>query len=358
MAPPPRKVIVVGAGIIGASIAWHLARAGAAVTIVEAGEAGGVATPRSFAWINASWGNPEPYFRLRRRSMAEWSRLVGEVPAIQLGWVGGLCWDMSADQMETYAAEHGSWGYGIRKVDRNEAERIEPNLAAPPERALHVAEEGAVEPDGAARALVEDAVKRGARLVGRTEVRGLIVESGAVRGVATADGELRADETVIAAGVATPRLAATVGVHVPLVESPGLVVYARRSQKLLNGVVIVERMEVRQTADGRIIAAAAIGRGDPGKDPQVAASAAFGEVQAMLIGGEQLAFDRYAVGYRPMPVDGFPIVGRAAGVEGLYLAVTHSGITLAPALGLFAAAELLGADDEPLLAPYRPHRFG
>src|SRR5262245_8605566 len=71
-----KKIVVVGAGIVGASIAWHLTKAGAPVTIVDAGDAGGVATPGSFAWINASWGNPEPYFRLRIRSMAEWRRLA------------------------------------------------------------------------------------------------------------------------------------------------------------------------------------------------------------------------------------------------------------------------------------------
>ncbi|TIQ62348.1 MAG: FAD-binding oxidoreductase, partial [Mesorhizobium sp.] len=49
-----KHVIVVGAGIIGASIAWHLAKAGAKVTIVADSGAGGVATPNSFAWINAS----------------------------------------------------------------------------------------------------------------------------------------------------------------------------------------------------------------------------------------------------------------------------------------------------------------
>ena len=70
-----KQIIVVGAGIIGASIAWHLAEAGAAVTIVDAGRPGGVATANSFAWINASWGNPEPYFRLRMRAIAEWTRL-------------------------------------------------------------------------------------------------------------------------------------------------------------------------------------------------------------------------------------------------------------------------------------------
>ena len=74
-----KRVIVVGAGIIGASIAWHLAKAGAEVTVIEAGQPGGVATRNSWAWINASWGNPEIYFRLRTRSMAEWRRIDREV---------------------------------------------------------------------------------------------------------------------------------------------------------------------------------------------------------------------------------------------------------------------------------------
>jgi glycine/D-amino acid oxidase-like deaminating enzyme len=80
-------------------------------------------------------------------------------------------------------------------------------------------------------------------------------------------------------------------------------------------------------------------------------------VQGALVGGERLEFERYTIGYRPMPSDGFPIIGRADGLAGLYLAVTHSGVTLAPAIGLFAAEELLAGRQEPLLAPYRLRRF-
>lgn len=85
------RVVVVGAGIIGASLAWHLTRGGAHVTIV-ADDVGGTATPCSFAWLNASWNNPRFYYDLRLRSMARWKRLAEEVPGLQslLRWEGGL----------------------------------------------------------------------------------------------------------------------------------------------------------------------------------------------------------------------------------------------------------------------------
>lgn len=92
--PPQPHVIVIGAGIVGASLAWHLTRDGARVTIVAADEegAGGTATPCSFAWLNASWHNPRFYYDFRLRSMAAWERLAGQVPPLRplVRWEGGL----------------------------------------------------------------------------------------------------------------------------------------------------------------------------------------------------------------------------------------------------------------------------
>ena len=78
----------------------------------------------------------------------------------------------------------------------------------------------------------------------------------------------------------------------------------------------------------------------------------------VLKGGEKLEFDSFTVGYRPTPTDGYPIVGRVNGHSGLYLAVMHSGMTLAPAIGLLATQEIVDGADAPLLAPYRLARFG
>jgi glycine/D-amino acid oxidase-like deaminating enzyme len=65
----------------------------------------------------------------------------------------------------------------------------------------------------------------------------------------------------------------------------------------------------------------------------------------------------YKVCIRPLPLDGYSIVGRPSGVEGCYVMVTHSGVTLAAHLATLASSEMLTGRDEPTLAPYRLERF-
>lgn len=139
-------VLVVGAGIIGASTAWHLARAGARVTVVDSAKPGGISTRNSWAWINASWGNPEPYFRLRRQAIREWHRLEREVPEVRVAWVGSLLWELPPDRLRSFQLAHTAWGYDVRLVDRADVQQLEPYLAHPPEMAVHAPTEGAVEP--------------------------------------------------------------------------------------------------------------------------------------------------------------------------------------------------------------------
>jgi len=351
-----KEVIVIGAGIIGASIAWHLTKAGARVTVLTERDAGGVATPNSFAWINASWGNPETYFQLRSRAMAEWTRLAKELPGLPLAWCGGLCWDLPVDRLEAYATEHSAWGYGIERVGRERAARIEPNLAELPDFALYVAEEGVAEPVATAKALLADAERHGTKMTAGT-VTALVRSNGKVTGVEISNDRFAADEVVIAAGIGAPAIAATAGVNLPIETPPGLIVHSRPHKKLLNGLVLAERLHMRQTAEGRIIAGSDFGGADPGEDADATARDLFAAMKAMLHGTDGLELDFHTVGYRPTPIDGFPIIGRAEGVDGLYVAVMHSGITLAPAVGLFAAREILDGERDPLLEPYGLARF-
>ncbi|GAA3089319.1 FAD-binding oxidoreductase [Rhizobium viscosum] len=347
-------VIVVGAGIIGASIAWHLTHKGAAVTVVGE-ELGGVATPCSFAWINASWGNPEFYFHFRRRAMAEWKRLARELPGLPLAWCGGLCWDRPATDLEAYADEHGGWGYGISRLNREESALLEPGLGEYPDFALYIAEEGAVEPVAAARLLLADAEAHGATFVHAT-VNGLLQSAGRIVGVVTSEGILEADHVVLAAGAGSVPIAASAGITLPLSAPAGLIVHSRSISKRLNGLVMTPQLHMRQTVDGRIIAGSDFGGGDPGEDHQASAAELFARVRAMIMDNADLKLDFFTVGYRPTPADGFPIIGNA-GLPGLYVTVMHSGVTLAPLAGLLAAEELLSGKGDEGLMPFRLQRF-
>ena len=344
-------VLIVGAGIIGASTAWHLASAGARVTVVEAGAPGGVATRNSWAWINASWGNAESYFRLRVRAMEEWRRLERRLPGIRVAWGGGLIWDLPAEQLEAFAVEHASWGYDVRRVGRDEARRIEPQLVAPPDFALHMPGEGAVEPLDATLTFLKAARGLGAAIVANRSVHSLDFRAGRIRGVRTDVGDLEADEVVLAAGAATAALAGDVGLTLPVDAPPALLVATKPSVKLLNGLIMAPGIQIRQTAEHRLLAATALDDDVARGDGALPAANACEKMKEMLLSGASLDLDWYAVGHRAIPRDGLPFVGRAAGILGLYIAVMHSGVTLAPAIGQFVAEELLTGRRNALLEP-------
>lgn len=350
-------VLIVGAGIIGASIAWHLVRAGSCVTVLDAAAAGGIATGNSWAWINASWGNPEPYFRLRVRAMQEWHRLEQDVPGLRVAWSGGLLWELPPEQLEAFAVEHTAWGYDIRRVRRQAVQQIEPHLAAPPDFALHAPAEGSVEPLAAALALLHAAQGLGATIIPHTSVRCLSLSAGRVSGVETDSGRHTADTVVLACGVGTANLIATVGHRLAVAASPALLVVTRPHARCLNGLVMSPEMQLRQTLEGRLVAAA--GFADTGSDADGAAESAalIDAMQGMIVSGASISPDYHVIGRRPMPQDGFPVVGKVDAIPGLYFAVMHSGITLAPAIGRFVADELLTGQRDNLLAPYGPGRL-
>lgn len=351
------KVVVVGAGIVGASIAWHLVHQGAEVTIVEAGEPGGVATRNSWAWINASWGNPEPYFRLRVRAMEEWHRLARELPGLPIAWPGSLGWQLDAAKLEVFARQHAAWGYDIRCVDRAEARRIEPHLGDWPALAVHARQEGIVEALPAAHMLLSAAQEKGAALVSGEAVRAIDLGADRVSGVRTEYRRIAADRVIIAAGAASKTIAATAGLALPVADPQALLVFTRPHARSLNGLIMTPMMELRQMPDGRLSAAAGLDEGGLADGGAAAAARVFAAVKRLLAATDHPVFDHHVVARRPMPADRLPMVGRVAGVDGLHVAVTHSGVTLAAALGRFVAEEVMTGERAQLLAPFGLERL-
>jgi len=106
------KILVVGAGIIGASIAYHLAKAGADVTIIDGLAPASHASQGTFAWINATWAKqPQSYHALNQESVSGWGRLQNEL-GLNIRWGGSLEWFGSEARQNTLAlqiAEQIAW---------------------------------------------------------------------------------------------------------------------------------------------------------------------------------------------------------------------------------------------------------
>jgi glycine/D-amino acid oxidase-like deaminating enzyme len=230
-----------------------------------------------------------------------------------------------------------------------------------PDWGLRIGEEGAVEAADAASLMVADAQARGARLVSAI-VASIVKDDGRIKGVALSTGEkLWADHIVLAAGVGSTELCASVDIMLPVTGKAGLLLHSKPiTKRLLNGRVISSGPHIRQTAKGRILAGSVFAGGDPGQNPRKTAEELFVRVKDMfnLEAGDAdaLQLDFFTVGHRPMPRDGLPILG-ASGLEGLTLAVMHSGVTLAAIVGEVLVDEIVNGRKDPDLGDFALGRF-
>ena len=353
-----KSIVIIGAGVIGATVAYHLARRGAAVTVVERASPGEGASAASFAWINAAAARgSESYYRLRLQSLLEYHRLEREI-TLSVNHNGGLDWSATPDILAQEAERLAGLGYPVHMVDRETVRNFEPDVLDPPEAALFSEIEASVDPSALAAALLAAAREHGAEIRANCAVTGLGLEAGALGGVATEEGFLAADCVVLAAGVASEALAREIGVALPMNDTAGLLIHTDPAPALLRRVLRMPGLHMKQNPDGRIVAGRDFGGGPVPNDIEAEGASLLAEVAARLRLIAPLSLDRITVGIRPEPLDGFPAIGFAKRPGNLYLAVMHSGITLAPLVGRLAAAEILDNIDVELLAPFRSSRFG
>ncbi len=334
-----RNVVVVGAGIVGTSIAYHAARAGALVTLLEAGRVGAGVTADSFAWSGSSGVSTGAAAGLRAAATDEYRRLKAELPGLPVTWSGSLTWAAGENAPEP--------GPGQEIVDGATVVEREPNVRQLPGWAVWAPGDGAVDPVGVAERLVAGAREHGARVQLGTPVVSVRQDAvGRVVGVETGAGFHPAATVVLAAGTATTALATPLGVRVPVEASPATLLRFRAPAGLVRGVVSTQDFDLRQVSADRLIAAA--------DSPERALAA----VRSTFRGADGVELLSARVGARPMPADGDPIIGPAAEAPGLYLAVMHPGVNLAAVVGRLVARELVDGAVEPALAGCRPGRFG
>jgi glycine/D-amino acid oxidase-like deaminating enzyme len=371
------RIVVVGAGITGASIAYHLAKRGAKVAIVDAIRPGAGATENSFGWINATFSKrPRAYFDLNQLGIAGWRRLEMELGGeLKVRWGGSVAWVAGdgaaaggdADALRESVRRHQEWGYATHLIDGDEIHQLVPNLAPGEFGAACYSEcEGAVDAMDAVKAMLRQVREAGAEVRYPLQVTGLKLQGERVTAIQAGESLLEAGTVVLACGVATPRLAEMAGASVLLKESEGVLVHTRPQPKLIDRVVLAPGIHCKQKLDGRVVVGGPIVAGpstavgpaiSPAPEPGEYSKRILREAAQVLPGLRGVAVERVTLGRRVMPADEYPIVGFAPGCPNLYIVAMHSGVTLAPLIGQLAALEILDGARVSLLESYRPARF-
>lgn len=307
----PRRVVVVGAGVVGACAAARIAERRSEVVLLSAEPAGSTAVSRaSFAWVNDHGKEPEAYRRL------------------------------NADGRRRHAERSGA--HGIPWFVRTGAEI-----------------DGVTYPDDG---YVDTAAFLAAQLDDLRSAGGTVRETTPLASLEQVRGLVGpADAIVVAAGAGTAALVARVAPTVQRLSSStgddGFLARIEVDGHPIDRILSRDGLQMRPDGDGRIAAQSLRIEADL-RDAGVAASvgtvwpALRDEIESAL-GWRPPVEARVRVDHaaRPHAADGSPLVG--AVTDDVYVALTHSGVTLAPLLGELIARDLDG-DADPRLAPFRP----
>jgi len=409
-----RSVIVVGGGIVGLSAAWHLAREGADVTVLDAGSLEGSASTGN-AGLVALGHPPMPQPKLIGRTLRllldplgplyirpradpallRWflafrracsPRMFARSMAIlaEMGRHAGSAFDQIVDEggidcayrrtgwLEVYATPSGrtrvheackpeiEHGFTVSFLEDGALQQKFPLFRDDVIGAAHHLDSRWAHPDAFIAGLAARVREAGAALHLHTPVVRLLIERGRCAGVELADGRsLRADRTILAAGIWSTQVAQTAGLRLPMeagkgyhvsVPDPGLAVAGVMSESYVAVTPMAGRLRLAGTVEFSGI--------NQTLRPRRLAMLPLGAARYLK------AIDRSDVrdawcGLRPCTADGLPAIGRTKAAEHLLIGTGHAmmGFALGPVTGRFLAD--LALDQQPAmdLAPFDPDRF-
>ena len=353
------RIIIVGTGIVGACFAYAAAQRGLRPLVISADAPadGGTATAASWAWINACSTDDPDYFKLRFASLQRWQIWMQQLDGIRFTARETFLWDLPPDELTAAVDGLAGLGYPVELMGGAELAMRLPRLCEIPDAALYSAIEGAVEPTAATSALLAAA---GAEQR-QTHVQGLISDGTRITGVITEAGPILADEVILAAGNATPRILHTVSVSLDMQSSDGLLVLSEPMEPFLSSVVAGLDFHVRQREDGRLLVGGTFGAYQPRPGNDSLAEDAGDQLLRISEVFDLPSFpkvDRFTMGTRPIPQGGMPCIGRCprpdgGRYDGLYVAVMHSGFSNGAGVAHAAMTEILDGADSAELAPFR-----
>lgn len=363
------KAIVIGAGILGASVTYQLAKRGCEVTVLDKGIPGGAASAASFAWLNSHDKQPRDYHNLNAMSIDEWVAVGRELRHSSWlrrdGNVHVANNTADADALLARVDRLHSCGYAAIAMAPNELPRLDPVIRVREDYQLAAffPAEGFIMVPLLIHDLLGAAKEMGATVRHNATVAELVTDAQRVTGVVLGDGEqLHADVVVLVAGAGIGPLMAGLGVTVRTEGTLGVTVTTSPGASNLTTMLHLPGLSARPDTGGRLVIRSA--DSDTHIDPSTwtlpdaevrrlveITAAGVTDLDPAHVGGE-----RIRVAARPYPFDGLPVVGHWDGITGLYVMTMHSGVSQGAIMGRLAAEEITTGNMSTLLTSFRPTR--
>ena len=379
--PETADVVVIGAGVVGCSVAYYLAREGVSVTLLEQDAIGSGASAHatgSLSLLGAEF-SPGPSFEMARASYAEFPGLVQELESatgMDLLYQRRPSLRLALDDDEAGTIrELMAWQQphvSMRWIDAQEVRSIEPRLSESIIGAVYEDESAQLDSYRFNLALARAAELKGASIVHR-EVTGLVAEGSSITGVTTTAGDISCGTVVVAAGTWSRAFTPLLGFPVPVRPMKGerlLLNYPGEPLPVL--ISSPKRGHMISRTDGLTSVGSTGGRDYDRKelfwgeefDRQPTETARLELLQRaidVLPDLERAELVQQLAGSRPLSPDSKPIIGPVPGWDGILLATGHTtkGIHLGPVTGRIIADYVSRGETQAVsdMSEFLPDRF-
>jgi glycine/D-amino acid oxidase-like deaminating enzyme len=369
--------IVIGAGIVGASVALSLTNSGFKVLVIDRGAVSSGTTGAGEGNILVSDKDPGPELTLALRSRDLWFEMQEDVgDTFELEAKGGVVVARNDDgPLMKLASEQSHHGVKVQQLDHASLHDLEPYLDQKFQSGVFYPQDSQCQPMLAAAHVIRTVVRRGGAFISQAKVTKISVSEGHVTGIETTQGNFSAPIIVNATGTWAGELAQMAGSHLPIAPRKGFILVTEPTQKYIFHKVydsdyvanvassdadLQTSTVVEGTRAGTILIGASRERvGFDGSMNYEILRRLAAQATSLFPVLRDVQLLRAYRGFRPYAPDHLPVIGEDATVKGLWHSAGHegAGIGLAPGSAALITDAILGRESFMDASAFSPARF-
>ena len=353
-----KEAVIIGAGIIGCSVAYELSKRGVKVTLIDKNAPGSACSGSSFSWINATYPKKPYSYNLFSQLGINAFHLMQRELSLDIKWNGSLEWSSaiedqeklieSVNELQSYPKYMPTSVIGHKK-----ATKLEPYINFKGnENIIFSKADGAIDPKDAISKMINVIKKNGGSVLYPCKFEKIIESNDLFSKIKTSIGIMKSENIIFCNGIDINN---SFNINFLKKPRPGVIIKTNPKKDLINSIVYGPKIHAHQQSNGQIIIGEQITAPveENSKNHLKRINAHF---KNMVRGTSDLNPSEILIGWRPIPKDDLPIIGRYKN-KSVYIAVMHSGISLAAIVGNLVTQEIVDEVDSLLLNDFRPSRF-